>query len=97
MSYYAVRVGKIRGIYNNWKECEENIKGYSGAKYKKFEKKEEAEEYLKEELVKEKYPLEIKSQKELKEYVKNLLKKIGLCESVKSEYPEDYIFFMELY
>ena len=43
------------------------------------------------------YPLGIKTQKELKEYVGNTIKRIGLCESIKSEYPEDYIFFLELF
>lgn len=54
VNYYAVKKGKIPGIYLTWKECEENVKGYSMAKYKKFESKEEAEEYmLKEEVYEE--------------------------------------------
>jgi ribonuclease HI len=45
-SYYAVRKGKITGIYNTWKECEEQVKGYSGAEYKKFLTKEEASIFI---------------------------------------------------
>lgn len=50
MNFYAVKVGKNTGIFNTWKECESNIKGYSGAKYKKFNSKSEAESYLEENL-----------------------------------------------
>jgi viroplasmin and RNaseH domain-containing protein len=42
--YYAVKEGIKPGIYLTWKECSENVNGYSMAKYKKFESKEEAEE-----------------------------------------------------
>lgn len=40
--YYAVRKGKKPGIYKTWGECEEQVKGYSGAEYKKFPTYEEA-------------------------------------------------------
>ena len=29
--YYAVRIGKIPGLYRTWKECETQVSGYSGA------------------------------------------------------------------
>jgi len=51
-NYYAVKKGINPGIYLTWKECEENVKGFSSAKYKKFLSKEEAEEYLKEDIKK---------------------------------------------
>lgn len=44
--YYAVRKGKKQGIYTSWKECEEQVRGYSGGEYKKFKTKEEAEEFI---------------------------------------------------
>lgn len=34
--YYAVRVGRIPGIYDNWVDCEKQVKGFPGAVYKKF-------------------------------------------------------------
>lgn len=44
--YYAVRVGENPGIYETWAECEAEVKGYKGAKYKKFKSKEEAKLFL---------------------------------------------------
>lgn len=43
---YAVKCGYNTGIFDTWKECEENIKGFSGAEYKSFASREEAELYL---------------------------------------------------
>jgi len=43
---YAVRKGRRTGIFNSWKECEQQVKGYSGAEYKRFKTFDEAEEYL---------------------------------------------------
>ena len=40
---------------------------------------------------------EFKSQKKLKEYVKSIINEIGLCESVKTNYPEHYNFLLELF
>lgn len=44
--YYAVKNGKAVGIYTTWKDCKEQVDGYSGAEYKSFTKKSEAMEYL---------------------------------------------------
>ncbi|WP_339021299.1 ribonuclease H family protein [Spiroplasma endosymbiont of Atherix ibis] len=44
--YYAVKKGKTPGIYSSWKECEEQIKGFSGQEYKSFLTEEEAQKYL---------------------------------------------------
>lgn len=48
MPFYAVKIGKNPGIYNTWTECQKNTSGFSGAKFHKFNTKEEAEDYLKE-------------------------------------------------
>lgn len=45
--YYSVFKGFNKGIYNCWKDCEREVKGYKGAIYKKFSSKIEAEEFLK--------------------------------------------------
>lgn len=37
MPFYAVRVGRKTGIYQNWSECEVQVKGFSGARYAKFD------------------------------------------------------------
>lgn len=45
--YYAVKVGRVTGIYTSWNECEKQVCRYKGAKYRSFTTIEEAEEYLK--------------------------------------------------
>ena len=44
--YYAVKSGRQPGIYESWKECQEQIYKYSGAVFKAFTKRPEAEAYL---------------------------------------------------
>lgn len=46
MRYYAVKVGKVPGIYNTWDECKANVDKFSGAKFKSFDTLEEAEAFL---------------------------------------------------
>lgn len=43
---YAVRKGKITGIFYSWDECSASVNGYPGAEYKSFTTKEEANSYL---------------------------------------------------
>ena len=43
-AYYVVWKGKNPGIYENWEECESQIKGHQGAVYKGFATKAEAEQ-----------------------------------------------------
>lgn len=44
--YYAVKKGYHTGIYDTWDECQKETKGYSGALYKSFATRREAENYL---------------------------------------------------
>lgn len=44
--FYAVKRGRVPGIYRTWKECEEQIYGYSGAKHRLFFLLEDAQAYL---------------------------------------------------
>ncbi|MBE6052050.1 MAG: RNase H [Clostridium sp.] len=46
-SFYAVRRGKVRGIFDKWSECLDSVSGYPKAEYKGFVKRKEAEAYLK--------------------------------------------------
>lgn len=46
-NFYAVRTGKVTGIFQTWDECKASVDGYPGAKYKGFPTKEAAKEYLK--------------------------------------------------
>ena len=41
--FYVVWAGVNPGIYTSWTECQLQIKGYEGAKFKSFETREEAE------------------------------------------------------
>jgi uracil-DNA glycosylase len=44
--YYAVAKGHNPGIYTDWPSVEENVKGFSGAKYESFNTDIEAQEFL---------------------------------------------------
>lgn len=46
MSYYAVAVGRIPGIYTTWNECKIQIDKFSGAKHKKFKTRQDAENFI---------------------------------------------------
>ena len=46
MKYYAVRQGRRPGIYHSWDECYQQVHGYKGAIYKKFESEEEALQFM---------------------------------------------------
>ena len=45
--YYAVKKGKVPGIYFNWNDCKAMVDGYPGAVYKSFKAIEEAEKLRK--------------------------------------------------
>ncbi|MEE1130938.1 MAG: ribonuclease H family protein [Caryophanon sp.] len=44
--FYAVKSGRTTGIFTTWAECEKQIKGFSGARYKSFATTEEAEAFI---------------------------------------------------
>lgn len=44
--YYAVKVGRIPGIYQTWDEAKAQVNGYSGAIYKSFATLQEADEFM---------------------------------------------------
>ena len=35
--YYAVKIGKVPGIYFNWDDCKAQVHGFKGAIYKSFD------------------------------------------------------------
>ena len=45
--YYAVRAGRSPGIYESWDDCKKQVMGFSGAVYKSFPLKAEAEQFMK--------------------------------------------------
>ncbi len=42
--FYVIWSGRQTGIFTEWKDCEEHIKGFEGAQYKSFDSLAEAEE-----------------------------------------------------
>ena len=44
--YYAVKKGKITGVFDNWAACKESVDGFPGAEYKGFSTLAEAGAYL---------------------------------------------------
>ncbi|MDO5834855.1 MAG: ribonuclease H family protein [Lachnospiraceae bacterium] len=45
--YYAVQKGRHPGIYENWSDCQREVIGATGAVYKKFKTRAEAEDFVK--------------------------------------------------
>ena len=43
---YAVKTGKVTGVFYTWEECKASVEGYPGAEYKGFSCPEEAKAYL---------------------------------------------------
>lgn len=43
---YTVWVGRTPGVYDSWEECEKQVKGFPGAKYKGYPNREFAEAAL---------------------------------------------------
>jgi ribonuclease HI len=46
-TFYAVRKGFNPGVYDSWEECKKQVHKYSGAEYKKFKNKNDAENFIK--------------------------------------------------
>jgi ribonuclease HI len=46
MPFYAVGKGRTTGIFTTWTECQESVKGFSGAMFKKFDTKGDAEGFI---------------------------------------------------
>lgn len=44
--YYAVRCGRSTGVFFSWAECQKQVTGFSGAVFKSFTTKEEAEAFV---------------------------------------------------
>lgn len=45
---YAVAKGRVPGIYSSWADCEAQVKGFNGAKYKSFTSQQDADRYMEE-------------------------------------------------
>jgi ribonuclease HI len=43
---YAVKEGRIPGVYSTWNECLDQVRGHRGAEFKSFHTREEAQDYI---------------------------------------------------
>ena len=50
--FYAVRQGKVTGIFTSWDECKNSVDGYPSAEFKSFPTRTESECYMRGEEVK---------------------------------------------
>lgn len=88
-----VQIYYVVGIFNTWKECEEQVKGYPGAQYKKVTGKSLALEYLHqgnikiiEEKIKVKPAKQTKAIKQIGKINTNKINKVGYdVEPIKSK------------
>ena len=46
VKYYAVKEGRVPGIYLSWDDCKKQVMGYSGAVYKSFSSETEAKAFI---------------------------------------------------
>ncbi|KAG6455605.1 ribonuclease H1 [Manduca sexta] len=46
MPFYAVAKGRTSGIFMTWADCEAQVKGFSGARYKKFDSVTDAQTFV---------------------------------------------------
>jgi len=46
MPYYAVANGKKIGVFLHWNECNDSVKGFKNAVFKKFDTNEQAEKFI---------------------------------------------------
>ena len=44
--YYAIRKGKVPGIYETWDDCKAQTHGFPGAVFKSFSTREEAQAFM---------------------------------------------------
>lgn len=45
-AFYAVRRGRVPGVYNSWAECQAQTNGFQNPRFKKFETEAEAKEFV---------------------------------------------------
>ncbi|XP_062551940.1 ribonuclease H1 [Armigeres subalbatus] len=48
MPFYAVAKGRAVGVYLTWPECQRQVSGFTGAKFKKFPTRQQAETFIRE-------------------------------------------------
>ena len=78
--FYAVHKGRVPGVYLDWDICKEQVNGFPGALYKRFDYKSEAETYVKTGAVQE------------KSKIKNELKNNPENNFLSKDYPGNHVW-----
>lgn len=73
--YYAVRSGRVPAIYDNWADCEKQVKGYPGAAFKSFESMDDALLFMSEKSAGE--AIADRSSSEINELVTDVLRNLS--------------------
>ena len=46
MKYYAVRIGRLPGVYDNWEDCKAQVDRYPGAEHRSFTTRQKADDWI---------------------------------------------------
>ena len=46
VKFYAVKVGRQKGVYTSWDDCKHQVQGFSGAIFKGFACMEDAQKFI---------------------------------------------------
>lgn len=87
---YAVKNGRVPGIYLNWEECKVQVDGYSGAIYKSFSNTDDALEYIGAVKNKEAPECEVKAYVDGSYDVRTGDYSYGMCILIDDEHAEQY-------
>lgn len=82
-NFYAVKVGKVPGIYQSWDEASPNVTNISGSVYSGFRTLEEAEKYMNSGIVSESLS------------TKEALSNETICEMIKNQPEKQVIAFVD--
>lgn len=58
--FYAVANGRTVGVFTNWTDCKHSVQGFSGAVFKKFDTKIDAEAFIASKSLDENYSLDLR-------------------------------------
>lgn len=45
--FYAVKIGRVKGIFNSWQDCQKQVLNFKNASFKSFDNLEDAKKFLK--------------------------------------------------
>lgn len=78
--YYAVVVGRKRGIFDSWDQCEALVSGYSGCLFKSFSNRSDAEQFFDKHTLSNSDSIQVNPKHDIKEdEEKHVRKKRKVC------------------